>query len=104
MGKKSDELIEQEIHLNRILDSLYFKQVQDIKNPFIADKKRLIFKIVDNCKVTESIAKKYLNILESRNFIEISDNSVYYNQKKFDERKNKEIDEMNKFFKNMKGG
>lgn len=102
MNKKSNDMILEEAHLNNIAESFYIKQLQDITNPFIADKKKLIFKIVDNCKVTEIIAKKYLNILESRNLIEISGDSVFYNQKKFKERREKELKEMDKFFEEIK--
>ena len=98
--KKTNEIALEESHLILIEDSLYFTQLKDIKNPLIADKKKLIFKIVDRFKVTESIAKKYINILESRNLIEISKDAVYYNQKKFNERKNKELN-IDKYFENQ---
>lgn len=100
--KKSDEIDLENSHLNIIQDSFYFVQLKDPKNPLIADKKKLIFKIVDKLKISEILAKKYLNILESRNLIEISNDSVYYNQKKFNVRKEKESIEIDKLFRNIK--
>jgi hypothetical protein len=101
MEKKTNLIALEEAHLNIIIDSFYQTQLKDIKNPLVADKKKLIFKICDNFKVSENQAKKYLNILESRNLIDISEDSIYYNQSKFKERTDKEID-IDKFFKDIK--
>jgi len=101
MKKQSDEIALEESHINLLIESLYLTQLKDIKNPLLADKKKLIFQIVDKFKVTEAIAKKYLNILESRNLIEISGYAVHYNQKKFDERNKQEIIDIDKYFKEI---
>jgi len=98
---KTDDIALEEAHINILIDSLFQTQFKDIKNPLIADKKKLIFQMVDRFKVNESIAKKYLNILESRNLIEISGNAVHYNQKKFNERNKQEIIDIDKYFKEI---
>jgi len=102
MKKDSDKIELEEAHLNLISDSFYQTQLKDIKNPLVVDKKKLIFKIVDKFKVPETVAKKYLNILESRNLIEISNDAIYYNQKKFNEKKQEGIINIDKYFENLK--
>ena len=102
MKKKSDDIMLEETHLNILIDSFYYTQLKDIKNPLVADKKKLIFKIVDKFKISEAVAKKYLNILESRNLVEVTEDAVYYNQKKFKEIKEKGIIDIDKFFENIK--
>ena len=101
MKRESDKIALEESHLNILINSFYITQLKDIKNPLIADKKKLIFKIVDKFKVSETIAKKYLNVLESRNLIEISGSAIYYNQKKFFKRKEEEIIDIDKFFEKI---
>lgn len=102
MNKNSDKIALEDAHLNILMDSFFYTQLRDIKNPLVADKKKLIFKIVDKLKVQELTAKKYLNILESRNLIIIDGNAVYYNQNYFNKRKKEQTIEIDKFFKELK--
>lgn len=49
------------------------------------DKKHLVFKIVDNCDVSPTKAKEYLDILESRGIIEIDKQIIYVLDEKKEE-------------------
>ena len=83
--------------INIIINSIQSIKFKPNETTISLDLNNLIFKIVDNCHVTQSKAKEYLEIIQSRGLITI-DRSVIYIKNQPEENK-----EVNKFFNELSG-
>ena len=98
ISNKSYAIEQQNEQITHLLMSLEKAYLKDDKKP-IFDKETLIFKIVDVYKVSQTKAKEYLKIIESRGNIEINGNEVHYIPTKIDLKEKEAIDkELQKVF------
>jgi hypothetical protein len=70
-----------------IIENSLFKVWASSKKEVITEKNKLVFKIVDNCAVSQAKAREYLNILLSREVIGLDKELIYYkpSKKRLDE-------------------
>jgi hypothetical protein len=73
-----NNIAKQEDDLNTIIHSLFCATLEQKKTSIVVEKKYLIFKIVDFCKVSPSKASEYLGILHSRGKLEMSGEDIIY--------------------------
>lgn len=90
--KKQEELMKKEEDLNMIIFSLNKSYLKEKIKPFVVDKSILLFKIVDKYGISPQKAKEYLSILQSRGFIQIEKEVVYYYSEKHEEYLKKVIE------------
>ena len=82
---KQIELQKKEEDLNTIIFSLNKSYLKEKIKPFAVDKKILLFKIVDKYGVSPTKSNDYLLILQSRGYIRIERDVVYYYPEKYEE-------------------
>ena len=95
--KQKFKLEKQDEDIKTISNSLYHAcciKYQD--KSLTIDKEKLIYQIVDNCHVTPTKAKEYLNILMARGIIDFDRELVYYKVKEDEKLSQKISDEINK--------
>lgn len=73
--------LKQEQDLKVILNSLRDALIKFKRTEIELDQNHLIFKIIDNCGVSQAKARTYINLLESRNFIQFKGTNIVYKQK-----------------------
>jgi hypothetical protein len=80
MKNKIENSIQVENHLKSIILSLNnsYLKTKEWGSPFIIEKEKMIYKLIDELKITTKEAIDYLKILKSRNFLEIGRQEIIF--------------------------
>lgn len=104
-NRKSQEVLQQEENLRLVLNSLYVAYTKHRKpHTFLVERGYLIYKIVDNCKITKQIAEKYLGILESRDLVRRDKETIEFYPHKYEKVYKQEVEAVFNEIEQLKGG